>query len=793
MMAFTTTAVAQSLVSTVNANNNLGLANQGTWTQKSPQQQLCPEEETLFKTFRQEFLASRQVQQALLYSFPVGRCGAKNRTSHRCVLLQRRETPPLVGCKDSFFYYINFDQVYTEVDSLFNETHQWWVTATRGLRRNGKGEGVVAVADPEVLLIVLSPTQTMTREISGGMLPSLVRLASDNVNGEESKGSIRVCGFPPRVRFGLSLQQLQQLSLSCPGEPRTTQRSEGDWFFVPSEETVLSQDGCSVVLVSSDFIAHSLFFLEWCVPEDFPWSPRRPKLVGWGCDVLGKLLRGISEHLAADVVGAADEDNNDSVGVTRRRRSEHTDAFVDIVPAAGTLEAMGSVEALDSTRRDDDIHFVKTVCAAASTPRRELAVKALLAHLDMIGEAHMSLELCQWDGAAAGAAERVAHPPLAVELVGRAAQRLKELVDQQRNQISSSSSGSYHNVPTHVGNEGGTKGGPTPLFVEVLQRRFAVGGLRRLSRFYLAKDGEKLLDAPSIGDLGAQGLQDDAAELADVAEVAFELNESARFEGGVGTSSRSPAGRLPRGPLRSILEASFTSYVSSTADVHKRNKGDGVTACRDGPEEFLAEGNGGKHSGIEAIPPVIVGSAFLQCMERLNGDARDRSKHPRYILEEMMEGFWSALAEGLATDKGGGGGVTVGNGGSSSGDGGGASPVNANTPHGRDLMRLRLKRTAGCGGDTAAEVSRGELWLRHVAFLFTHASVSGAALSPLSLPLPVQKTSRTIEEERNLRVVRGLEAHLFFFDAVLCAADSAVLTRWIQAREALEKKNPVKM
>nr|CCC93172.1 conserved hypothetical protein [Trypanosoma congolense IL3000] len=235
-----------------------------------------PKEEALMGAFRQEFSTSLRIRHALLHSFSENQCDKGDDTAlPPCVRLFR---PRCAGMDEESgdwgSYVIDLDCVYTDDINLLSELHSRWIMLTRRLLED---TCEAPPLHPEIIVIVLCTSEVTPRVSYGSLLPSVVRIAQTS-NTEElriAQWNVRVRGFPPSLKFCIPLDVLNQLS-AWNGEYKAMSALDADcdWFVSQSKACSASGKWCTVRLVTSEFLKHSLFFLEWCVPEDFSFVPR---------------------------------------------------------------------------------------------------------------------------------------------------------------------------------------------------------------------------------------------------------------------------------------------------------------------------------------------------------------------------------------------------------------------------------------------------------------------------------------------------------------------------------------
>ncbi|ESL11837.1 hypothetical protein TRSC58_00404 [Trypanosoma rangeli SC58] len=633
---------------------------------------------------------------------------------------------------------------------------------------------------PTLIMIVLSPTETALQMEPGTMFPLLVRASADIVDGSEKDLLVRVCGFPPDTTFSVSLERLRQIALGSSTEALATEGKECSWLMTCPQPRGVSCDWCDATLISSDFLTHSLFFLQWCVPEDFAWSFGPTKAEGWGSDVLGKLLQGISEQFFFD--GGAD-----SEPPSKRHRSEPEEAFRDMVLTA-RLDVGASMQAFEEAKREVDVRFMEAIRGAVSMPSKERVVRTLLGQLNMVEEVYFAHSPHACGVSVMGTTEPDSpHLPAAAS-TGRVAKLLKGWKEMHEGR------GDRSLLSSDLARRQIRNGGPevevskefaeTP-FLEMMQRRCLSGVSRSSAPFLLTGDGERLLEAPCVAETTLQEPPEDMVELADVAELLTTLNASSAEHISLATSGECGLEcQLPQGPLRDILEASVAAYIAS-APVTKHSAV-GAVACTHDVDESLGERDGGRFATPPTTPLKILGDVFLNVASGLGGGANSQDRPLHDALSEMVTRVGHFAANESAS---------TGRCHASSPNRNGKSNMGGNaacraTPtdlRGADAARAVVKRAAASLTEEDTN-SRGVRWLRHLAFLFAHASAPIAATS--STPLATPKGFQSIEVEQARCVVRGLEAHLFFWTAALCAVDGAIARRWANAHEVLGKGLP---
>ncbi|RNF26273.1 uncharacterized protein Tco025E_01396 [Trypanosoma conorhini] len=767
MMLFVTQTLAEALALASGARDASVSGARGAQRQARPPP-LCPSEERLFKAFQHEFASCQgKPHHSLLRPPPQGHSGAAP-----AVCLQRQSNASALerGC-----YLLDLDHVYTAPATLFTEAHQWWKDNTRELRMRKKTS---ILRRPVLLMIVLSPPETAAPREPGNMFPSLVLASADTVKGGEEELLARVCGFPPDATFGVSLSRLRELASDDTTKSLATEGREWNWLITHHQSRGVSCDWCNATLISSDFLTHSIFFLEWCVPEDFAWSPGPTPAEGWGSDVLGKLLRGISEQLFP--AGGADSGELPS----KRHRAENNEAFLDLVPTA-RLEIGSSTQLLEEAKREVDVRFVEASRGAVSLPPHERVVRNLLGQLNMIEEVYFSSSppVC---GVSVVKAADADPPPLPAAPTGRVAQLLRRWEEMHGGRGGRPLSSP--DLLRHQARSGGPAVGVsredagTP-FLELLQKRCMSGGPQSSAPFLLTWDGERLLEAPRVAETTLREPPEGMVELADVAELLATLNASSAEHLSRVTAGECGLGcQLPRGPLKDILEDSVAAYISSAAVTAPSVVGD--VACAHDVAEPSRERDDGRLSPPPTALLEALGDVVLNFAYGVGGgaDAHDSPIHD--ALRDMLAHV-SHIAPNAPA---------------SAGSGRPSSPIRGSGESNTAVHAACLAPTAALRGMGAAQTavkhaaagltevdakSRGVRWLRHLAFLFAHAAAPAAATGPIPLPAPKELPSIEVEQAR--RVVRGLEAHLFFLDAALCAVDGAIARRWEDVHEALEK------
>ncbi|RNF06514.1 hypothetical protein TraAM80_04020 [Trypanosoma rangeli] len=765
MMLFVTQALAEALTlapSACDASVSERRATQRQAEGLSP----FPSEERLFKAFQQEFASCQGNPHVSMRTLSLDPAGAT-----ATVYLQRQPNPSVL---ERGRYLLNLDHIYTAAITFFTEAHQWWKDNTKELRIH---KGTFFSVHPTLIMIVLSPTETALQMEPGSMLPLLVRASADIVDGSEKDLLVRVCGFPPGTTFSVPLERLRQIAPGSSTKSLATEGKEWSWPMARPQPRGVSCDWCDATLISSDFITHSLFFLEWCVPEDFAWPFEPTKAEGWGSDVLGKLLQGISEQLFF-ASGA------DSEPPSKRHRSEHEEAFLDMIPTA-RLDVGASMQAFEEAKRKVDMRFVDAIRGAVSMPSQERVVRTLLGQLNMVEEVYFAHFPHACGVSVRGATEPdSSHLPAAAP-TGRVAKLLKGWKEMHKGR------GGRSLLSSDLARHQTRNGGPevevskefaeTP-FLEMMQRRCLSAASRSSTPFLLTGDGERLLEAPCVAETTLLEPPEDMVELADVAELLTTLNASSTEHISLVTGGECGLDcQLPRGPLRDILEASVAAYIASAAVT--KLSAVGAVACAHDVDESLGERDGGRFATPPKAPLKILGDVFLNVACGLDGGANSQGSPLHDALGEMMTRV-GHFAANESTSTGRCCISSLNRNGESNMGGNVACRATPTALRAADAARAVVKRAAASLTEEDTN-SRGVRWLRHLAFLFAHASAPIAAIS--SMPLAALKGLQSIEVEQSRRVVRGLEAHLFFLDAALCAVDGAIARRWANAHEALGK------
>ncbi|RNC62142.1 hypothetical protein TcCL_ESM00158 [Trypanosoma cruzi] len=766
MLVFVTQALAESLTLTSGACCNTSINGVRGRRRKTRDPSLCQFEERLFNAFQRGFSSCPRKPHALLHTFSLSPSATK-----ACAYLQRQTGPSIL---ERGYYVVDLDHIYMEAPTFFDEAHRCWKYSTRGLRMQKKTS---ISRHPELLMVVLSPPETAAVREPGTMFPTLVCRSADNADGREEGIYARLCGFPPSAKFRVLSEQLQQLSLSYPNKALITEGDGWNWLMARPQSRDISCDWCRATLISSDFVTQSLFFLEWCVPEDFAWLPCLRTTVGWGSDVLGKLLRGISEHLV--FAGGAD-----SEPASKRFRAEHEEAFLDMFIPTGLDAVASSMEALEEAKREADTRFVGKIHSAVSRPRQGLVLKTLLGQLEMVEEFFSGYNLYPCDESLVNAADMNFSPPPAGAPTGRVAQLLKEWERIQKSHRCSSfpSSDTPYSRARHGDAEVELPGEDAVApFLEMMRRHFINHGSQGGVSFRFTGDGETLLEAPCVAETTLREPPEEMVELADVAELLTALSASADIDSRVAVGDCGLDYQLPRGPLRSIMEASVTAYISLAFGA--KTLAVGTAACGHDVVDSSRESDGDCRSTPSTAPLEVLGDVFFKFMNEMDGGQNERSSQLHDVLNEVMKLMCHIKAD-EAEAAGGCIILSPKGSGENNMDSDAAFPINSIATRVVDAARTAMRQAAS--GLTEVEAkSRGIRWLRHIAFLFSHASVPVAASSPICLPAPMM--SNETEGDQVRRVVRGLEAHLFFLDAALCAVDEAIVRRWEDAHEALGK------
>ncbi|EKF29674.1 hypothetical protein MOQ_004535 [Trypanosoma cruzi marinkellei] len=767
MLVFVTKTLAESLNLAPGACCNTSINRVRGRRRKTKDPSLCPFEERLFKAFQRGFSSCPRKPHALLHTFSLGPSAAKS-FAH----LQRQTGPSVLECG---YYVVDLDHIYVEARTFFDEAHRCWKYSTRGLRMQKKAS---ISRHPELLMIVLSPPETAAVREPGTMFPSLVRQCADNADGREEGIYARLCGFPPSATFSVLSEQLQQLSSGYPNKAMITEGDGWNWLMAHPQSRDISCDWCRATLISSDFVTQSLFFSEWCVPEDFAWLPCPTTTEGWGSDVLGKLLRGISEHLF--FAGGAD-----SEPLSKRCRTEDEEAFLDVVIPTGLDAVAASMEALEEAKREVDKRFVGKIHSAVSKPRQGLVLKTLLGQLEMMEEFFSGYAPYPCEESLVNAAEVNFSPPLPAGTPrGRVAQLLKEWerIKKSHNCSSFSSSDTPYPRARHSAAEVEmpAEDAVTP-FLEMMRRHFINHGSQGGVPFRLTGDGETLLEAPCVAETTLREPPEEMLELADVAELLTALSASTDIISRVAVGDCGLDYQLPRGPLKSIMEASVTSYISLAFG--PKTLAVGTAACGHDAVDLSREGDGDCYPTPGTAPLEVLGDAFLKFMNDIDVEQNERSSQLHDALNEVMKQMCHIksdepeAAEGCII-------LSPKCNGENNMDSDAAFPTTSTASRIMDAARTAMRQAAS--GLTEVEAkSRGIRWLIHIAFLFSYVSVPVGTSSPIYLPAPTLSNETEVDQVR--RLVRGLEAHLFFLDAALCAVDEAIVRRWEDAHEALGK------
>ncbi|ORC92248.1 uncharacterized protein TM35_000044620 [Trypanosoma theileri] len=812
MVLFTTAAAVESLTSNSCTEKSTRDAKQGETTQSGQE----TSEEILFKAFKQELNTSPCTQHTLLSSIPVGKGRSKGQLNkYRCISLQR----PANGSYSYSLYLINLDHLYDESVDLLNEAHQWWLTALKDIQRNNthhhhhhhhhkfensNNDGGVEMEKPEIILIVISPTEAQMRKRRrpGSMLPSLVRITSENVMENVEEMHVRLCGFPHHIHFKISREQLQCLSSFSTKDNTSTSMSEWDWLILQPKELVVSHTWCSLTFISSDFITHSIFFLEWCIPSDFVWSSPQSSADGWECDILGRLLRDITKHQhTMDSPTHVNNYNDYSYyhqqeqeqeqqyhPISKRHRLEDTEAFVDMVSHVSP-ETVNTTEALEYAKKVVDMRFVEMMCTRrALTPDREATVRSLLGQLRMMEETHTLHDITINNNEKTNYSFSAIMPTKQTERVKKEWEKL-----QQSHHYHYHHKEKQQQVPlSHLEEEEKKEKEERRIhpFLEKLQERLLHSNKRNtVCPLQFTGDAEKLLEAPRIAEEILHAPQQDAIELADVAQLRMLIKSD------VNSSSYSYSSYLPCGDLRSILEASMDAYITSAADGEdeKMMKPTRFTPYKEEEKEekeekeVVVEEEAARENGVRLLE--VMGDAILNAVNAFAGNRDNTHKESCSSVDDVIQHVWNVITEYLESDR--------------NND---TEPFRSAEIHSKtDWIRSRLQEAiSACVtidddnddnnnnnnvGNTKER--RNLLWLSHAAFLISHTAIPNTAIDPP--PPPICRRGEVItSEEHTRRVVRAMEAHVFFLDAALCAFDSAILNRWKEAREALQQREKEK-
>ncbi|SCU72726.1 uncharacterized protein TEOVI_000430400 [Trypanosoma equiperdum] len=590
-----------------------------------PQSELSSTEEVLLRAFQQEFDISQPgVRHTLLCSFPPG--DESGGFCHCARLYRPMFNYTKCETADYGYYLIDLSVVYKDPTTLLDELQKRWIALTKGLSSE---EPELVLNIPEVILVVLHPSEAAPRTTLGSMLPSLVRLVSDHTGKEKEEENagrweVRMSGFPPRHKLNLPLRQLKQLC-TVSIETRSENYTNGcNWIISSRRKSAIKSSSCNVHLVSSDFLKHSLFFMEWCVPEDFHLIPRWPALRGEGptSDVLARLLLDVTKQEAGttippekvpqgrprlniDVTGKRFKelegisrnivpwvhvlcpqcvkggDGTNSLSTTIHSHpdnsSEYSCGEVVRIPCALSSEAYNyyehRVKTINGIKQDIDVRFVESVYTAVSTvPQQHLAVDSLLGQLEMTEEMFHNLSLLQGYGASVlplstgvAASTSVVAATCAVH-AGKTAtnRRVTWLLHKWEAQHRGLPERRKHtSAPPRSANESHIPEGIGSL-LEVLREQFlTVTGSASPHRgpFFLSRDGEKMLETPFITGENVEEINERVVELADVAEVKCMFDVTTNSETDAEVNEENIMVSLPSGLLKDTLKSSIVSFA----------------------------------------------------------------------------------------------------------------------------------------------------------------------------------------------------------------------------------------
>ncbi|KAG8346420.1 hypothetical protein ERJ75_000773200 [Trypanosoma vivax] len=794
MLAFTTASVARSL-------------DAGRPVHQGPECSLPLSEMALFGTIQCEFWASPEVQKALLT--PLTRShGGEMEALHWSACLH-----PTTGFHAreticDLHYVVDLNRVYWNAEKVSSELKESWFSARHEVADNAYE---FASERPEILLVVLSSGDSETHCKPGSVLPSFVDLTGGNVDMNQEQLAIRLCGFPPSAEFSLITVQLHRmLAHNSSDQSLVDHLNRRRWCFCAPPERFIELEWCSIRFLSTDFIRHSLFFLEWCAPCDFHWFPQQclPGTEGcWGRDILGSLLLEASERSAtSSPVHTAEVD---ICSPEDQRKSEvqrgYSSSF-DGIPSVD-LRLLARSAVTEVTKLNVDVAFVEQINRIVHSPRGALVVEGLLGQLNLMREICYSssflehcripqqasaLHKCSGIAATGNTAETYVVP---FPLRGQAArvlcewQRLHRMPNIQNDSLS-----------LFCDADAGLRQASGRSFPEILQKRFVSGASRSLvseqhASFSLTAWALKLMESPCVTEGDALQFHGDVAELADLVEVQFALESSTTGVNQIGKGQRVAMEWLPQGVLRDTLEASLSMYVSSL-DAHDSNTKVANTVCGVANCELARAGEEDLSSHASEVMLDALGRTILECSQVVGGNCRRRTRWSSRPLHELVSvnGFWATVLEELGHEVG----CTVSHAARNTCRVG-PEPVNL-----CDVETLRkLLHHAACSR-TQVQMGCGDRWLRHIAFILAHGTVSNESSSFIAEDVPLFKlfahrcspqtntteveSKAVMDKKRTGLLARALGAQLFNLDIVHCALDHAILERWKRASKTVYEK-----